>query len=114
MTTEKLLYQRWIDELWAGKPIAAGVVSDDFVGHWPNRDVHGPAELQAIIGETQKMFSDLTFTIEIGPLVDGDMVAGRWVGSGTTQDGPMRLTGNDILRFADGRFVEYWRGTSTA
>jgi hypothetical protein len=77
MTTEKMLYQRWIDELWAGKPVAAEVVSDDFVGHWPDRDVHGPAELQAIIDETQKMFSDLTFSIEIGPLVDGDLMAGR-------------------------------------
>jgi SnoaL-like domain len=95
------------------KTVAAEVVSDDFVGHWPDRDVHGPAELQAIIDETQKMFSDLTFSIEIGPLVDGDLMAGRWVGSGTTQDGPMRFTGNDILRFADGRFVEYWTGTST-
>jgi hypothetical protein len=113
MTTEKMLYQRWIDELWAGKPVAAEVVSDDFVGHWPDRDVHGPAELQAIIDETQKMFSDLTFSIEIGPLVDGDLMAGRWVSSGTTQDGPMRFTGNDILGFADGRFVEYWTGTST-
>jgi len=25
----------------------------------------------------------------------------------------VRFTGNDILRFADGRFVEYWTGTST-
>jgi SnoaL-like domain len=113
MTSAKALYQRWINELWAGQPVAAEVVSDDFVGHWPDRDVHGPAELQAIIGETHKMFSDLTFAIEIGPLVDGDLVAGRWVGTGTTQDGPMRFTGNDIVRFENGRFVEYWTGTST-
>ena len=114
MNTQKALYQRWINELWAGRPVAADVVSDDFVGHWPDRDVHGRAELRAIIDETQKMFSDLTFAIEIGPLVDGDLVAGRWVGTGATPDGPMRFTGNDILRFADGRFVEYWTGTSTA
>jgi hypothetical protein len=114
MTSAKTLYQRWINELWAGKPIAAEIVSDDFVGHWPDRDVHGPAELQAIIDETQKMFSDLTFAIEVGPFVDGDLVAGRWVGTGTTEDGPMRFTGNDILRFAEGRFVEYWTGTSTS
>ncbi len=68
MSTEKALYQRWINELWAGKPVAAELVSGDFVGHWPTRDVHGPDELQAIVDETQKMFSDLTFTIEIGPL----------------------------------------------
>jgi SnoaL-like domain len=113
MGTEKTLYERWINELWAGQPVAAELVSDDFVGHWPDRDVHGPAELQAIIDETQKMFSDLTFTLEIGPLVDGDLMAGRWAGTGTTEDRPMRFTGNDILRVANGRFVEYWTGTST-
>jgi hypothetical protein len=114
VSTQKALYERWINELWAGRPVAAEIVSDDFVGHWPDRDVHGPEELQAIIAETQTMFSDLTFTIEVGPLADGDLVAGRWVGTGAIQDGPMRFTGNDILRFADGRFVEYWTGTSTA
>ena len=72
MTTSRELYQRWIGELWAGKPVAAEIVSDDFVGHWPNRDVRGPGELQAIIGETHRMIRDLTFAIQIGPLVDGD------------------------------------------
>jgi hypothetical protein len=114
MSTAKTLYERWVNELWAGQPVAAEVVSDDFVGHWPDRNVHGPEELQAIIDETQKMFSNLTFAIEIGPLVDGDLVAGRWVGTGATEGGPMRFTGNDILRFANGRFVEYWTGTSSA
>jgi SnoaL-like domain len=114
MSTEKALYERWINELWAGRPVAAELVSADFVGHWPDRDVRGPAELQAIIDETQKMFSDVSFMIEIGPLVDGDFVAGRWVGTGVARDGPMRFTGNDILRCTNGRFVEYWTGTSTA
>jgi hypothetical protein len=68
MSTEKALYERWINELWAGKPVAAEVVSADFVGHWPDRDVHGPAELQAIVDETHTMFSELEFTIEIGRL----------------------------------------------
>ncbi len=113
MGTEKALYRRWINELWAGKPVAAELVSDDFVGHWPDRDVHGPGELQAIVDETQSMFSDLKFVVEIEPLVDRDLVAARWIGTGATADGPARFTGNDILRFADGRFVEYWTGTST-
>jgi len=37
-----------------------------------------------------------------------------WIGTGAAADGPTRFTGNDILRFADGRFVEYWTGTSSA
>jgi hypothetical protein len=113
MGTEKALYQRWINDLWAGKPVAAELVSGDFVGHWPNRDVHGPDELQAIVDETQTMFSDLKFVVEIEPFVAGDLLAARWIGTGTTADGPVRFTGNDILRVADGRFVEYWTGTST-
>jgi hypothetical protein len=113
MGTEKALYRRWINELWVGKPVAAELVSDDFVGHWPDRDVHGPGELQAIVDETQSMFSDLKFVVEIEPFVDRDLVAARWIGTGATADGPARFTGNDILRFADGRLVEYWTGTST-
>ncbi|MCV7416651.1 ester cyclase [Mycolicibacterium litorale] len=113
MMTHKDLYEQWINRLWAGEPVAAELVAEDFVGHWPGREVHGPAQLQAIIDETHAMLSDLTFEIEVGPLVDGDLVAGRWVGSGTSEQGPMRFTGNDILRVADGRFVEYWTGTST-
>jgi SnoaL-like domain len=110
--TPDALYERWINELWAGKPVAAELVSDDFVGHWPDREVNGPDELQAIIAETRNMLAELTFEIELGPLVDGDMVAGRWVGKGRTDDGPMSFTGNDILRVEGDRFAEYWTGTS--
>ena len=113
MTTAKALYQRWITELWTGKAAAAELVSNDFVGHWPTRDIHGPDELQAMVDETHQMLSDLMFVVEIEPFVERDLVAARWVGTGATKDGPARFTGNDILRFNDGRFVEYWTGTST-
>jgi hypothetical protein len=59
--------------------------------------VHGPDELQAIVDETLTMFSDVTFVIEIEPFVDRDLVAARWIGTGATDDGPARFTGNDIL-----------------
>ncbi|WP_310783895.1 nuclear transport factor 2 family protein [Mycobacterium sp. Z3061] len=115
MADVQALYQRWISELWAGRPVAAEIVTDDFVGHWPDREVHGPDELTQIIEQTRNMLKDLTFDIELGPLHDGDLVAGRWVGSGESQDGPVRFTGNDILRLTDDghRFAEYWTGTAT-
>ena len=106
------MYKRWIEELWSGRSVAAELVSDDFVGHWPGRDVRGPAELQQIIEQTRNMFDGIEFRIEVGPIVDGDLVAGRWVGHGRSSDGDVTFTGNDILRVADGRFVEYWTGTS--
>ena len=112
MTTAKALYQRWINELWTGKAAAAELVSDDFVGHWPTRDIHGPDELQAMVDQTHQTLSELMFVVEVEPFVERDLVAARWVGTGATNNGPARFTGNDILRFANGRFVEYWTGTS--
>lgn len=113
MTSPRNLYARWIDELWAGKPVAAEVVTEDFVGHWPGREVRGPSDLEAVIGETHKVLADLKFVVEVEPFVEGDMLAARWIGTGAAKDGPKRFTGNDILRIVDGRFAEYWTGTST-
>ena len=108
----KELYGRWMDELWAGQPVAFDLVSEDFVGHWPDREVHGPDELHAMVDKTRSMLTDLQFVIEIEPFVEGDMLAARWIGTGAAPDGPKRFTGNDMLKIADGRVVEYWTGTS--
>ena len=107
------LYRRWIGEVWAGEPIPGDLVADGFVGHWPDREVRGRAELAAIIGQTRQMFGSLDFEIVLGPLVDGHFVAGRWRGVGRHDDGEMRFTGNDILRLEHGRVAEYWTGTSS-
>jgi hypothetical protein len=114
MVTVQELYGRWINELWAGRPIAAEIVTKDFVGHWPDRDIHGPEEVQQTVEQTRNMMADLNFAVEIGPMSDGDLVAGRWAGTGRGPDGPVAFTGNDILRLAgDGqKFAEYWTGTS--
>jgi hypothetical protein len=112
VTTAKDLYARWLGELWAGEPVANDLVSEDFVGHWPDHDVHGPEELYAMIDKTLTTLTDLRFVIEVEPFVEGNMLAARWIGTGAMPDGPKRFTGNDIFRFADGRFVEYWTGTS--
>ena len=80
MTTAKALYQRWISELWTGKAAAAELVSDDFVGHWPTRDIHGPGELQAMVDQTHQTLSDLMFVVEIEPFVERDLVAGTSAG----------------------------------
>jgi hypothetical protein len=110
----RALYRRWIQEVWSGVSIPDDVVAEDFVGHWPDRDVRGPAGLTDVIAQTRGVFEDLTFEIEVGPLVDGDYVAARWVGAGRLADGEARFFGNDIVRIANGRIVEYWTGTSQA
>jgi hypothetical protein len=113
MSDVRDLYRRWIDELWSGRPVAAELVTDDFVGHWPDRDVRGPAELQAVVEQTHAMFRGLEFRIELGPLVDGDLVAARWTGRGRAETGPAGFFGHDLLRVSGGRFAEYWVATVT-
>ncbi|CAA0110219.1 Uncharacterised protein [Mycolicibacterium vanbaalenii] len=110
--SHKALYRRWLDELWGGYRIAEELVSPDFVGHWPTRDVHGPTELQKVVDNTRGALRELRFVVEVGPFVDGDMVAARWIATGAGATGPTRLTGNDILRVANGTVVEYWSGIS--
>ena len=83
----KELYGRWMDELWAGKPVANDLVSEDFVGHWPDHEVHGPDELNATVDKTRSMLTDLQFVIDVEPFVEGDMLAARWIGTGATPDG---------------------------
>lgn len=113
MASTHHLYRRWLDELWNGDPSAArDLVADDFVGHWPDRDVHGAEELASMIGQTQDMFTSLRFTLEVGPLVEADLVSGRWRGRGQTAEGELSFFGNDILRVRHGRFVEYWTASS--
>lgn len=107
------LFERWVHEVWSGGPVPADLVADDFVGHWPGRDIRGPSELAAIIDETRSAFEELSFQIVLGPLADGELIAGRWIGHGRHSSGEARFFGNDILRLADGRIVEYWTGTSS-
>lgn len=92
---------------------ADALVTADFLGHWPGEDVRGPVELAKKIAETRNMFDELAFEVQVGPLIDGELVAARWTGSGTTPTGTMQYFGNDILRVVDGRFAEYWTASSS-
>ena len=111
------LYRRWINELWNGGPgtaadVASELVTDDFVGHWPDRPVRGARALADVVTQTHEPFGQLTFVITVGPLVDGNHVAGRWAAEGENADGPARFFGNDIVRVHDGKIAEYWAASS--
>ncbi len=70
-------YERWLYELWttADRQLGAELVTDDFVGHWPDRTVHGVDGLVAITRESLSLFTDVTTSTDVGPVVDGDLVA---------------------------------------
>lgn len=108
----KMLFRRWVIDLWSGRCRAADLVSDDFVGHWPNRDVNGPAQLQAVVDDILGSLKEVQFVLDVGPMHEDDLVAGRWIGTGAAKGGPVRYTGNDIVRIANGRIVEFWNGAA--
>lgn len=119
------LYERWLLELWHGdESVADEILADDFVIHQArsqpgeSETVRGPQAGIEMVQMGRAAFSDLTFEIEIGPIVEGDMLAARWVGRGRYAGGmpgasapegtEVTFGGIDIMRVADGRLAEYW------
>jgi predicted ester cyclase len=117
------LWDRWI-ALWNGDlEQASEIVHRDFTlhripaPHIPDQ-ADGREHLLEWIRQTRSFFDDLRFTVEVGPLVDGEMVAGRWVAEGrylgglpgTTAPAGTRVSfhGTDIWRTEDGVIREYW------
>ncbi len=101
-------YRRWLLQLWHGDEAAADVLADDVVAHWPDRDVAGREPSRADRG-TRAMFDELAFELEVGPLVDGDLVAARWSGVGRRAGEETAFLGHDLMRLDQrGRIAEYW------
>lgn len=108
-SAQQELYRRWINELWAGNTdITSELLSSDFIGHWPDHNVNGPDELAKTVMGVHQMFENLRFQIEIGPILDGEWIAGRWIGTGITDGKSARFSGNDVMRIEDGKILEYW------
>lgn len=119
----RVLWDRWTD-LWNGDlALAEEIVHPEFALYRipPPRisdQAGGRAGLVEWIEQTRSLFDDLRFTVEVGPVVDGEMVAGRWVAEGAYQGGipgstvpsgtHVRFHGNDIWRADGGLIREYW------
>jgi predicted ester cyclase len=118
------LWNRWSD-LWNGDlALADQIIAPDFVAHFVPLtggigNVHGPHDLQQWIRTAQGLLPDLSFMVHVGPIIDGNMVVGRWNAIGTYQGSlpgtpasvigkRVTFTGTDILRVENGQFVEYW------
>jgi predicted ester cyclase len=63
-------------------------------------------------------FHDLTFRVEVGPLREDDLMAGRWIGEGRYAGGMpgasaepgtlITFRGSDFFRLEGDRIAEYW------
>ncbi len=116
----KILTRRALEEVWnrGNFAVVDELVASDFVVHasTPANETHGPEGVKHFYAMLRQAFPDLHFTIE-DQIADGDRVVTRWTARGTHtgefQGIPptgkqVRLTGIDIDRIANGKFVECW------
>jgi|SRR5687768_12557773 predicted ester cyclase len=112
------MYDRWM-EMWNGKPeLAAELVAPGCVVHQPPNDASGPEGVRAMVEMGRAPFEDITFRIEVEPIVEGDRLAARWSMTGHYRGGLPGATaepgtevsfgGIDIWRVEDGKIAEYW------
>jgi predicted ester cyclase len=114
----------WV-ALWNGDlDIADAIISEDnrvhaaMFGGGDGSAVGGVSGMKGFITMMRSLISDLVFTIDVGPLVDGDHVVVRWVatghygggvpGAGAPVGTEVTIHGTDILRVANHQVVEYW------
>lgn len=118
------LVDSWLD-LWNGNyAIAEKIISDSNRVHAAMFDggdgsaAGGVSGMQNLVTQMRSLMSDLVFSVEVGPIVDGDHVVVRWVatghygggvpGAGAAVGTAVSFHGTDILRVADDQVVEYW------
>jgi predicted ester cyclase len=112
------MYGTWMT-MWNGDLSLAGVlVAPDCVIHQPPNAFTGPEGVTEMVRQGRAGFSELTFAIEVPPIVNGDWLAARWIGRGTYAGGipgataadgtAIEFRGNDIWRIENGQIAEYW------
>ncbi|MFZ6732084.1 ester cyclase [Undibacterium sp. Ji42W] len=126
----QVLTTQWIS-LWNGDlDLAKSIIAPDFALHAtlldgrPDTAISGPAGLAAWIAQSHALFNNLRFTVQVGPIVDGDFAVLRWEatgnygggipGTGAAAGTPLKFTGTDILRIENGKVKDYWLHADTA
>ncbi|MFZ6781246.1 ester cyclase [Undibacterium sp. Ji83W] len=129
-TAHQALTNQWIS-LWNGDlDLAKSIIAPDFALHAtlldgrPDTAISGPAGLAAWVAQSHALFKNLRFTVQVGPIVDGNFAVLRWEATGNYGGGipgagaavgtPLKFTGTDILRIEGGKVKDYWLHADTA
>ncbi len=115
----KALVRREYEEVWnqGNLDVIDEIYAADFVGHMPGSpDIHGLEGNKTIANLFCTAFPDMQYTIE-DMIAEGDKAAIRWTLTGTHKGELMGIpptgvqvsfTGNTIIHFAGGKYVELW------
>ena len=99
-----------LDELVAETVVTHAVM----VGQIAEMPMVGRNALSVWIAQMHAAMPTLRFAVEVGPLIDGDLIALRWRVTGTHGTARINFTGTDILRVARGQIAEYWVNSDTS
>lgn len=114
----KRMYDRWM-EMWNGRSeLADELVAPSCPIHQPPNDLRGPEGVRQMVEMGRAPFREITFRVEVGPIVEGNRLAARWTSEGIYEGGIPGATaapgtrisfgGIDIWHVEDGKIVEYW------
>lgn len=111
--------QRWM-ALWNGdlselETLIASeiVVHAAVIGRLDTGPLVGREALRDWITAAHGMLPAVRFSIEVGPIADGEMMVVRWRGKGSHGAADIDFTGTDTLRIKDGRIGELWTNADT-
>ncbi|MDX7952143.1 nuclear transport factor 2 family protein [Lichenihabitans sp. Uapishka_5] len=111
---------RWLD-LWNGDTTALDAIVAEsvithavLIGQVTEEPMIGRDALGSWIAQMQAAMPALRFSVEVGPLIDGDLIALRWRVQGEHGAARVSFTGTDMLRVAGERIVEYWVNSDTS
>lgn len=123
------LVTSWV-AMWNGDvAIAEEIISEDNRVHAAMFDggdgsaAGGVSGMKNLVTQMRSLMSDLVFSVQVGPIVDGDHVVVRWAatghygggipGAGAPVGTEVTFHGTDILRVTDDQVVEYWFNADT-
>lgn len=98
----------WL-RLWNGRlDLIDEVIHSQFAAHNPGNPDFGRDHLRAVIAGLRSHFDVFSVKADLGPVAQGDLVAGRWIAVAVSAGEASHWVGQSIFRIADEQIVEHW------
>ena len=124
VTDLAVIWEKWI-AMWNGDlAMAEEIMAPDYKLHMSplgGEDLSiyaGPRGMAGWIGQLHVAISPFVFEVQVQPLFGDDMIAGRWLATGTYKGGfpgakagpgtAVQFAGADFRRIQNGKVAEYW------